>query len=203
MSKPWKIKGELILSCSCDVFCPCVISLGNHPPTEGYCQGWAGIHIDKGNYGDAKLDGLNMGLLLDIPGKMGSGNWTAAGYVDERASDDAFEGLSRIISGDAKGTTGLFKILVSTFLGVKKVPIKFNKQGKGRIFEIPKTISGFIEPVEGSDPERDLVITNTKYWMGPDVTVSKATKSKVRDYGRVWNFDGRSAEYCAIDWSGP
>jgi len=39
--------------------------------------------------------------------------------------------------------------------------------------------------------------------MGPDITVSKAVESKVRDYGRVWNFDGRSAEFCAIEWSGP
>ena len=35
----WSLKGELILNCNCTVFCPCVISLGKHPPTEGYCQG--------------------------------------------------------------------------------------------------------------------------------------------------------------------
>lgn len=203
MSETWKIKGELILSCSCTVFCPCVISLGKHPPTEGYCQGWAGVHIDEGFFGDVKLDDLNFGILLDIPGEMGRGNWTAAGYIDERASDAAYEGLAKIIAGEARGTTGLFKLLVSNFLGVKRVPIKFEKQGKGRVFEIPKTISGYIEPVPGADPDRDLVVTNTGYWMGPDVTVSQATRSKVRDYGRVWNFDGRSAEYCAIDWSGP
>jgi hypothetical protein len=203
MSEEWKIKGELILSCSCTVFCPCVISLGNHPPTEGYCQGWAGVHIDEGYFGDARLDGLNFGILLDIPGEMGRGNWTAAGYIDERADDAAYEGLAKIISGNARGTTGLFKLLVSNFLGIKKVPIKFEKQENGRLFEIPKTITGFVEPVRGADPEKDLVITNTEYWMGADVTVSKATKSKVRDYGRVWNFDGRSAEYCAIEWSGP
>jgi hypothetical protein len=33
--------------------------------------------------------------------------------------------------------------------------------------------------------------------------VSKALKGRVRDFGRVWDFDGRSAELCAIDWSGP
>jgi len=44
--KKWKIKGELILNCNCTVFCPCVVSLGKHPPTEGFCQAWAGIRID-------------------------------------------------------------------------------------------------------------------------------------------------------------
>ena len=30
---PWAIKGELFLNCSCEVFCPCVVSLGKAPPT--------------------------------------------------------------------------------------------------------------------------------------------------------------------------
>jgi hypothetical protein len=47
------------------------------------------------------------------------------------------------------------------------------------------------------------VITNSQYWMGPDITVSRALKGRVRDFGRAWDFDGRSAELCAIDWSGP
>ena len=46
----WFMKGELMLSCNCTVFCPCVLSLGKHPPTEGYCQTWGGIRIDEGRY---------------------------------------------------------------------------------------------------------------------------------------------------------
>ena len=48
-----------------------------------------------------------------------------------------------------------------------------------------------------------MVVTNTEYWMGPDITVATATKGRVRAFGRVWDFDGRSAEICQIDWSGP
>ena len=47
-----------MLSCNCTVFCPCVLSLGQHPPTEGYCQTWAGFRIDAGHYGDVDLSGL-------------------------------------------------------------------------------------------------------------------------------------------------
>jgi len=39
--------------------------------------------------------------------------------------------------------------------------------------------------------------------MGPDITVAKATQGRVRAFGRVWDFDGRSAEICQIDWKGP
>ena len=40
-------------------------------------------------------------------------------------------------------------------------------------------------------------------WMGPDITIAQAGKGRVRAYGRVWDFDGRSAEICQINWHGP
>lgn len=199
----WQIKGELVLNCNCTVFCPCVISLGNHPPTEPTCMGWAGIRIDEGFYGDEDLSGLNVALLLDIPGKMARGNWKAAAYIDDRASYKAYHGLIQILSGKAKGTTGLFKMLVSEFLGAERAPISYETEGKTRRLMVGKTIQGEVTPVPGSSPDEDIVIHNTKYWMGPDITVAQASKGKVRAYGRVWDLDGRSAEICQIDWSGP
>ena len=55
----WKIKGDFVLSCNCTVFCPCVISLGQHEPTEGTCQAWAGAHIEEGFHEDTDLAGIN------------------------------------------------------------------------------------------------------------------------------------------------
>ena len=199
----WAIKGELILNCSCTVFCPCVVSLGKHPPTEGQCQGWAGIRIDEGRSGDTELSGFNVALLLDIPGNMARGNWTAAAYIDERTSDAAFQKLTNIFSGKARGTTGLFSVLVSTFLGAERAPVSFERDGDKRRLVVPKKIIGEIEPIGGKDPGSPVVITNTEYWMGPDITVAKANQGRVRAFGRVWDFEGRSAEICAIDWRGP
>ncbi len=199
----WNIKGELILNCSCTVFCPCVVSLGKHPPTEGYCQAWLGVRIDEGKAGDSDLSGLNVALLLDIPGLMARGNWTVAAYIDERASDEAFDHLVSIFSGKARGTTGLFRILVSNFLGAERAPVSYETDGNRRKLEVPKKIIGEVEPIGGSDAGQDVVVSNTEYWMGPDVTIAHATQSRVRAFGRVWDFVGRSAEICQIDWSGP
>jgi hypothetical protein len=200
---PWTIRGELILNCNCTVFCPCVISLGKHPPTEGYCQAWAGVRIDEGRYGGEDLSGLNVGLLLEIPGLMARGNWKAAAFIDERASHRAYHGLVQIFSGRAKGTTGLFRLLVSEFLGAERAPVAFETEGRKRRLTVGKKIQGEVVPVPGRDPDRDIMAVNTGYWMGPDITVATATKGRVRAFGRVWDFDGRSAEICRIDWSGP
>ena len=199
----WTIKGELILNCNCTVFCPCVVSLGKHPPTEGYCQAWAGVRIDEGHYDGEKLDGLNVGLLLDIPGLMGRGNWKAAAYIDENASGAAYDGLVKIFSGAARGTTGLFSLLVSEFLGAERAPVLFETEGRKRRLMVGRIIQGEVEPIDGSEPGKDVQVTNTGYWMGPDVTIAKANKGRVRAFGRVWDFDGRSAEICQIDWHGP
>jgi hypothetical protein len=199
----WALKGELILNCNCTVFCPCVVSLGKHPPTEGYCQAWLGVRIDKGHFDGESLGGLNIGMVLDIPGNMGRGNWKAAAYIDDRASAAAYDGLVSIFSGKVRGTTGLFSMLVSEFLGAQRAPVVFETEGKKRRLMVGKIIQGEVEPIGGADPDAEVKLTNTGYWMGPDITIAKANKGKVRAHGRVWDFDGRSAEICQIDWHGP
>lgn len=206
MSKPsieWKIKGELFLNCSCEVFCPCVVSLGKHKPTEGHCHAWMAVRIDTGHYGDADLSGLNIGLFVEIPGRMGEGDWKVGVYVDERASDDAYDGILKIFSGEAGGTTGLLGMLTSEILGVEKTQVIIETESNKRRIIVGKKIQGEIETVMGGDNENPVMIKNTKYWMGPDVTVAQGTRSRVRDFGRVWDFDGKSGEICAIDWHGP
>jgi hypothetical protein len=199
----WTIKGELILNCNCTVFCPCVVSLGKHPPTEGYCQAWVGVRIDEGHYDGESLSGLNIGLIMDIPGNMGRGNWKAAAYIDERASEKAYDGLIKIFSGKARGTTGLFGVMVSEFLGAERSPVSYETVGKTRHLVVGKKINGAITPISGKHPDTEVVVTNTEYWMGPDITIAQADKGRVRAFGRVWDFDGRSAEICQIDWKGP
>jgi len=199
----WAIKGELFLNCSCEVFCPCVVSLGKHKPTEGHCHAWMAIAIDEGHYEGESLTGLNVGLMVEIPGRMAEGDWRVAAYVDERASQKAYNGLLRIFSGTAGGTTGLFTKLVSTILGAERAPVTIIREGNRRVLQVGRKIQGEIEMVTGADRETPVQVVNTKYWMGPDVTVAKGLKSRVRDYGRVWDFDGKSGEVCAIDWSGP
>jgi len=200
---PWTMQGELILNCNCTVFCPCVVSLGQHPPTEGHCQTWGGIRIDKGQYGDVDLSGLNIGLMIEIPERMARGNWKVALFIDDRASDDAYDAIVTIMSGKARGTTGLFSVLVSELLGHERQPITYENEGKTRRISVGKRIKGEVIPVAGKDPENDLVITNSQYWMGADITVATANLGRLRAFGRVWDFEGRSAEICQIDWHGP
>ncbi len=202
-NEPWHIKGELMLSCNCTVFCPCVLSLGKHPPTEGYCQTWAGMRIDSGAYGEVDLGNINLGLVIEIPGQMSRGNWSAGVFIDNSASVYQVKALTRILSGQARGTTHLLSILVGRFLGVWQEDVRYEVDGDVRRFSIPKIVDGEIRPVPGVRPGTHTTIENSQYWIGPQIIIAQAAKSRFRFQGRNWDFQGRSAEICKVDWKGP
>lgn len=203
MAAPWEMRGEYLISCNCDVFCPCVLSLGKARPTEGPCYSWWAFRIAEGRAGAEPLGGLNAGVLLEVPGPMERGNWTLGLYLDERASPGAAEALTQILTGRAGGPAGWLSIVISTFLGAKRVPISFEAEGRGWRVVIPKILDGVVEPIPGAGGDGLVHITNSRYWVGPDLVVSTGKRSRIRDWGRNWDFTGRSAEYGRFHWSGP
>lgn len=203
MTKPWRIQGDFLMSCNCDVWCPCVLSLGKADPTYGRCLSWWGIHCEKGHYGNITLDGLTTGLLLETPGPLADGGWTLGIYLDENGSPGADEALVEIFRGHAGGPISWFSIMIADYLGAKKAPITFEERENGWYMGIPKIIDGAVEPVMGVDGVTPVMAVNTNYWVGADVVVAKGTKSRIRDWGRNWNLSGQSAEYAKVDWVGP
>ena len=93
-------------------------------------------------------------------------------------------------------------MLVSEIIGEERAPVVIERDGTFRRIMIERKIQGEVEMLTGKNNEEPVIVRNTKYWMGTDVIVAKGNKSRVRDYGRVWDFDGMSAEICPIDWKG-
>jgi len=120
-------------------------------------------------------------------------------FVDDKASAYATKALTWIMTGRAGGSTALLKILAGSFLGVRQVPISYEMQGDTRVIKIEKIVDGAITPVRGKD-KGNVVIRNSEYWIAPDIIVSQADRSRFRLFGRNWNFEGRSAEICQLDW---
>ncbi len=95
---PWKITGQLEEACSCDAACPCWF---NSKPTKMTCGGGQVLFIQKGNYGNVKLDGLaiaSMGQSPEGQTMMESyGNWNFAyNYIDEKATPEQRKALEAI-----------------------------------------------------------------------------------------------------------
>lgn len=201
----WNIEGEVLLSCNCEVFCPCVISLGRARPSAGYCHSWWGVNIVSGEADGESLAGLRVGILLDVPGRMGEGGWTVALYIDERASEAAFAHLQKIFTGQAGGSLHILSLLVAEVLGVARARLTFDKTDKGWHMRAEsgggKIADCAIAAQRGREGGAPVVVSNSQYWVAPDITVAVGEKSKVRAFGRIWDFTGQSAEYAPVKWS--
>ena len=203
MTEPWRIQGGFIMSCNCDVWCPCVLSLGRADPTYGRCLSWWAINCEQGNYGDIALDGLTTALMVESPGPLAEGGWAFGIYLDENGSPEAQAALTEIFSGRAGGPTRWFSIMIAEHLGTKVVPITYETLETGWHVSIPKIIDGNVAQVIGADGVTPVMAKNTTYWVGTDIMVAKGTKSRIRDWGRNWDLSNQSADYTAIDWTGP
>jgi hypothetical protein len=201
----WRLSGDYFENCNCDVVCPCLVSASPQltaRPTQGVCDVALVFHIDKGNYGDVALDGLNVAIIAHTPGPMADGNWTAAPYIDARADDRQTAALGAIFGGGQGGPMAAFAPLIATHLPAKKVPITYAIAGKSRSVEIPGVMSMGVSPLPTMHPAGEI-------WgaMGHPVAPDKLAfavgkkGSTFTDHGMRWDNSGKNGHYAPINWS--
>ena len=109
---PWEFTGKSLINCTCTYGCNCQF---NGLPDKGHCHAVAGIEIDKGHYGDTKLDGLRIAAIFKWPGAIHEGNCEAIAFVDEAADEKQRAGLLKIMTGqDTDPFATMFSVYAST-----------------------------------------------------------------------------------------
>jgi hypothetical protein len=201
----WRFSGDYFENCSCNIVCPCLVSAApplSSRPTAGHCDVLAVFHVDKGRYGDVTLDGLNVALAIHTPGPMGEGNWAVGAYIDERANDKQTEALGAIFTGAAGGPMAAFAPLIAKNLGAKKVPIKYQVNGKSRSAEIPGVLHLAVDPLPTLHPSGEMW-ANTGHPISPDKLAFAvgAKGSTFTDHGMRWDNSGKNGHYAPITWS--
>lgn len=92
----WEIHGKEFGNCNCGYSCPCQF---NDLPTHGYCETVGFFKIDSGNFGDARLDGLKMAMIVQWPGPVHEGKGVMQPILDHNADDDQKNALLSIMTG--------------------------------------------------------------------------------------------------------
>ena len=160
----WNIEADFLQACNCDYGCPCEFSA---PPTKGFCEGVGAWRINRGNYGDVKLDGLGFGFAARWPKAIHEGNGTAVIFMDERATPAQRDALGSICSGKAGGLP--FELIVQTFskvLDPQFVSFKFNLNGRNSSVEVGKAMRVAVEPIRNpvtGEPESVRVEHSTGF----------------------------------------
>lgn len=99
----WKIEGVEFSNCNCNYACPCQFE---SLPTEGDCKGFGVMRVDKGHFGDVKLDGLYAAMVFAWPGPIFEGRGQMQVVIDERADADQRDALDRIMHGEEVAEAG-------------------------------------------------------------------------------------------------
>ena len=59
----WQANGQYFETCSCDFVCPCILGQMAVAPTKGSCTFAMAFQIERGTFGDLRLDGLGFVVL--------------------------------------------------------------------------------------------------------------------------------------------
>jgi hypothetical protein len=92
----WLVEGISYGNCNCDYGCPCQFE---SLPNQGHCKGFEVFEIEKGHFGDTRLDGLRAALIYSWPGPIFEGKGEMQVVIDERATEDQRHALRTILKG--------------------------------------------------------------------------------------------------------
>jgi hypothetical protein len=195
----WRVDGVYAEACSCDAMCPCVLAAA---PTQGYCQVLIAWHIDRGSFGEVRLDGFNSMLAVYSPGHILKGGWKVALYVDERASPPQRDALAGIFSGKAGGPLAGLAPLIAEVLGVQPASIGFAADGKRRAFSVAGVAEAEVVGIDGQggkpvliqDPPVSVVV-------GVQSVLARSTRATYSDHGLSWNQSDKNGFFSAFTYA--
>ena len=180
----WAISGDLSEACTCAV--PCTCNFGGHPSPKHYCWSMFSLAIDKGHYGDVKLDGLHLAGA--------HGRKTAVWYLDDGANPQQTAAL-KAIAGRFHHYNR-FKIYFETAHITQEVGDKSNKlevAGRGG-FEADYII--------GMDGKTPVVVDNNTTWNMPHAIKGKTKEWRYQDaHGNKFDFKATNSNQGKFDWT--
>lgn len=92
----WYIEGKAYGNCNCIHGCPCQFE---GIPTDGHCEGFESLQIDKGHFGDTDLAGIRCAIVYAWPGPVFEGNGQMQAIIDENANEAQRAALKTVLHG--------------------------------------------------------------------------------------------------------
>ncbi|MCP4304527.1 MAG: DUF1326 domain-containing protein [bacterium] len=146
----WRIEAVTFGNCTCDHNCPCQFELD---PTQGYCYGMEVGEIERGHFGDLRLDGLRFALTYAWPGPIHEGNGAMQTIIDARAGDAQRAALETLLHGgeteEARTHWRVFHAMATTVHDTLFLPIELDIDVDRRraSVSIPGVMEGTGQPI--------------------------------------------------------
>ena len=127
----WRLTGQLIETCSCNMLCPCWFTVQELMiMDQGWCASAIAFRTREGNSDGVALGGRTVVFAVDFPGPtMFDGNATARLYIDEGANADQRRELEAIYSGQKGGPMAASPRSIAKWLPARSATIDVADEG--------------------------------------------------------------------------
>jgi hypothetical protein len=180
----WSLTGSYVETCSCELMCPCNLSF-DHGATYDFCRVSLAFSIRKGQIEGTDIAGRRVVMIADTPKVMTEGNWRLGVFIDDQATDDQFDKLVKVFSGQLGGPMAGLAPLVGEILGIERAVIEIDDDGLRHRVRVDDTIDFEIEDivpfgVETGEPVR---FSGMFHPVGSDLTMAEAKRSNINAFG--------------------
>jgi hypothetical protein len=180
----WNLKGSYVETCSCELMCPCNLSL-DHGATYDYCRVTLAFNIKEGDVDGTDIAGRKVVIIADSPKVMTEGNWKLGVYIDDGASDEAFDKLAKVFGGELGGPMAGLAPLIGEMRGIERATITMDDDGLTHTVQVGDTIDIEIQDivpfgVESGEPIR---FNGMFHPVGSDLTMAEAKRTRINAFG--------------------
>lgn len=180
----WRLRGSFAETCSCELMCPCNLSL-DHGATYDFCRATLAFNVREGTVDGTDVASRKVVIVADTPKVMTEGGWRVGVYVDDQASDEQFDKLVQVFSGQLGGPMAGLAPLIGEMLGVERAAIDFDDDGLHHSVRVGDTVAFEIVDivpfgVETGEPVR---FSGMFHPVASDLTMAEARSSRIDAFG--------------------
>jgi len=188
---PWNLRGSYAETCSCELMCPCNLSL-DHGATYDFCRVTLAFNIREGEVEGVDIGGRRVVAIADTPKVMTEGNWRLGLFVDDQATDEQFEKLVRVFGGQLGGPMAGLAPLVGEMAGVERAAIEFSDDGLLHRVRVGDVLEFEIQDVVpfGKEDGRPVRFDGMFHPVASNLTMAEARSSRINAFGI--QYEGRT-----------
>jgi hypothetical protein len=187
----WNLTGSFIETCSCELMCPCNLSM-DHGATYDFCRVTLAFNIREGQVDGTDISGRGVVVIADTPKVMTEGNWRLGVYVDDQANDEQFDKLVKVFGGELGGPMGALGPMVGEVLGVERAAIEFGDDGLLHSVRVGDSIDFQVEDIVpfGVDSGEPIRFHGMFHPVASDLTMAEAKHTRINAFGI--SYEGKS-----------
>ena len=180
----WSMTGEYVETCSCELMCPCNLSL-DHGATYDFCRVTLVFDIREGEIDGTDVGGLKVAAIADTPKVMTEGNWKLGVFVDDQASDEQFDKLVQVFGGQLGGPMGALAPLVGEVVGVERAAIEVRDDGLLHSVRVGDAIEFEVQDIVpfGKEDGQPVRFDGMFHPAGANLTMAEARRSRINAFG--------------------